>query len=120
MGEKIFSRRNFVKGFTGIFTSSAIAAIFISSGCTSNNSDKSSEETKRKITDCDDLSGVSEPELKKRRALSYVTESTVPGSHCSNCALYIPPKEGETCGGCLLFDGPVYAGGYCSQYQPKV
>jgi len=120
MGDKIFSRRNFVKRFTGIFTSGAIASIVVTTGCNSNDSDKESIKTKKEVVDCDDFSGVSESELKKRQALGYVVESTVPGSHCANCALYVPPKEGEKCGGCLLFDGPVRVGGYCSQYQPKV
>lgn len=67
---------------------------------------------------CDDMTGVSPEELEKRKKLAYVKQSPIPDSQCGNCALYIPPKEGKGCGGCLLFKGPVRAEGYCAYWAP--
>ena len=70
------------------------------------------------VNPCDDLTGVSPEEIEKRKKLAYVNKSPLPDSQCSNCALYIPPKEGKGCGGCLLFKGPVRAEGYCAYWAP--
>jgi len=68
---------------------------------------------------CDDVTGVSKSEMEKRKKLGYVKESTVPGSHCSNCNFYIPPDSDKKYGGCILFKGPVCSAGYCTQYVAK-
>jgi hypothetical protein len=70
-------------------------------------------------SNCNDLSGVSKSEIQKREQYGYVKESTVPGSHCGNCKLYIPPDDKNKFGGCLLFDGPVCPTGFCTQYNAK-
>lgn len=70
--------------------------------------------------DCSDLSGVSAEEIKKRNDLAYVPESPIPDNQCSNCNLYLPPKEEQACGGCMLFKGPVHAEGYCTYWAPTV
>jgi hypothetical protein len=67
---------------------------------------------------CDDLTGVSAEDLDKRKKLAYVIKSPIPDSHCSNCALHLPPAKGKTCGGCLLFKGPVRDEGYCAYWAP--
>lgn len=69
---------------------------------------------------CGDLSGVEAGEIKKRNDLAYVPASPIPDNQCTNCNLYLPPKEGVACGGCMLFKGPVYAEGYCTYWAPKV
>ena len=69
---------------------------------------------------CDDLNNVTAEEIKKRLGLAYVEQSPDPDSQCNNCQLYIPPKEGQPCGGCLLFKGPVFAKGYCTYWAPLV
>lgn len=117
MKNQMHSRRRFIGKLLGI--SALVSGSSVISSCNGTESKKESEEEKGYGNDCDDLSGVSESEIKKREALSYVKESNLPGSHCGNCNLYIPPKEGEKCGGCLLFKGPVHAEGYCVQYEAK-
>lgn len=67
---------------------------------------------------CDDLSGISEEEIAKRKKLAYVNKTPIPDSHCSNCALYLPPGKDKPCGGCMLFKGPVRAEGYCAYWAP--
>lgn len=70
--------------------------------------------------DCGDLSHVTEEQIAVREKLGYVNESPLADNQCQNCNLYLPPKEGETCGGCMLFKGPVYAEAYCTYWAPKV
>lgn len=70
--------------------------------------------------DCGDLSAVSEEDIAVRNKLGYVKESPLPDNQCQNCNLYLPPKSGEACGGCMLFKGPVYAEAYCTYWAPKI
>ncbi len=67
---------------------------------------------------CDDLTGVSADEVAKRKKLAYVNKTPIPDSHCSNCALYLPPAKDKPCGGCMLFKGPVRTDGYCAYWAP--
>lgn len=67
---------------------------------------------------CDDLTGVSPGEIEKRKKLAYVNKSPLADSRCGNCSLYVPPADGKPCGGCMLFKGPVRAGGYCTYWAP--
>jgi hypothetical protein len=69
---------------------------------------------------CDDLSNVSQSEIDKRDVYGYVDETPYPEYRCDNCSLYIPPGEEENCGGCVLFEGPVFAAGYCDYWAPEV
>ena len=70
------------------------------------------------VTSCDDVSKISEAEIKKREGFGYVEESPMPDKQCHNCQLYLPPKEGQACGGCALFKGPVFEEGYCTYWAP--
>ncbi|GAA4320100.1 hypothetical protein GCM10023143_34040 [Compostibacter hankyongensis] len=106
----------------------SIGAVFLGgsillSACGQKKASPDKEKTDKKPAgnsgSCDDLTGVSPEEVKKRQTFGYVKESTVPGSHCGNCGLFIPPAEGASCGGCLLFKGPIDPAGYCTQYAPK-
>lgn len=117
MKKNNYSRRKFInKCLTtgGLFLSSA----YILSSC--NASPGGEKQTDKKNTQakdtCNDLSEVSEAELKKRNSLGYVIKSPNPDNFCGNCSLYLPPKEGKACGGCLLFKGPVYKEGHCVQW----
>lgn len=124
MKDETYSRKEFITKLflmTGTIFSGSIFAL---SGCnskkTSSKKNGKASKSKTALTNpCDDLSNVSKEEIEKRKNLGYVKKSTVAGSNCSNCQLYLAPKEGEKCGGCLLFDGPVRAEGYCMQYVPK-
>lgn len=68
---------------------------------------------------CDDMRAVSEAELTKRKNFGYVGESPIADNRCSNCNLYLPPKEAQDCGKCILFEGPVQAQGYCTYWALK-
>ena len=70
--------------------------------------------------DCSDLSNITEEQIAVREKLGYVKESPLPDNQCQNCNLFLPPKEGAKCGGCMLFKGPVYAEAYCTYWAPKV
>lgn len=67
---------------------------------------------------CDNMDGVSAEEQAKRKKLAYVNKTPIPDNHCSNCTLFIPPGKDKSCGGCLLFKGPVRSEGYCAYWAP--
>jgi hypothetical protein len=112
------SRRQFIGKCLGIGALIAGGVIVID-GCGPGRSDKQPSSKNAAAGSCDDLSGISESEIAKRKKFGYVKESTIPGSHCGNCSLFIPGDPGNPCGGCLLFKGPVRATGYCTQYAAK-
>ncbi len=117
MEDQYYSRRKFIDKCVrkGSFL---IGGVLLLSSCDTNTSGDESNEVKRTGAkkSCDDLSGISEAELKKRESLGYVAKTPNPENYCGNCSLYIPPKEGEKCGGCLLFKGPVDYDGHCVQW----
>ncbi|MEO9052975.1 MAG: hypothetical protein ABI280_14345 [Ginsengibacter sp.] len=127
MENKDYSRRKF---FNKCFSTGSVllgGTIFLnscgtndSSGNTNESSGNANEKKQSTSEDpCNDLSGVSDVELKKRESLGYVTKSPVPESYCGNCSLYILPKEETGCGGCMLFKGPVHVEGHCVQWAAK-
>ena len=121
MEHKDYSRRKFINKILGTGSVFLGGALFLSR-CGTNESSGGSEANKKQSTSedpCNDLSGISDEELKKRQSLGYVTKSPAPESYCGNCSLYIPPKEETGCGGCLLFKGPVHAEGHCVQWAAK-
>ena len=79
---------------------------------------KKSTSEEKIITSCEDVSGISEPELEKRKILAYIKQAPDSSKQCSGCKLYLPPKPGEMCGGCSLFKGPVDAQGSCTYWAP--
>lgn len=90
------------------------------SGCQSDDESSSGEnEDSLAVESCDDLSKVSEAEIKKREGFGYVEETPMPDKRCDNCNLYKPPGEDQKCGGCILFEGPVFAEGYCTYWAPQ-
>lgn len=72
------------------------------------------------VNSCEDLTGVPTVDVEKRKSLGYTSHSPIPDNHCRNCQLFIPPKAGLECGGCLLFAGPVSPEGYCTYWAPIV
>ena len=119
MGGKDYSRRKFINK---CFSSGSVllgSVLFLN--CRGTNESSSGNESGHKkpsISDdpCNDLTSLSDGELKKRQSLGYVKQSTVPDNSCGNCALYIPAKSEKKCGGCILFKGPVYIEGHCVQW----
>lgn len=114
------SRREFIGKCLGI-SSLAAAGTLVLGSCGQGKQGNSNEAKTTGGNPCDDLSGLSQEEIEQRKQFGYVKESSVPGSHCGNCRLFIPSDSdsGQACGGCLLFKGPVRATGYCTQYEAK-
>ena len=90
------------------------------SGCESKKSSSEKEKDERSIDPCNDLTGLSEGDIKIRTGLGYVKKSPVLNMQCSNCNLWLPPATDKKCGGCLLFKGPVDPSGYCTNWAPKI
>jgi len=108
-----YSRRKFV---TACFQA---GAVMITAGLTTACTKKENiHEKNTSINSCDDLSGVPETELEKRKKFAYVKKATDPLKQCNACKLYLPPKAGEKCGGCMLFKGPVDVNGSCTYWAP--
>lgn len=119
--KKEIKRRKFIED-TLRFGSGLVLAPILIQGCRSGAEDSEKEEADHSldVTSCDDLSKTPEAEIKKREGFGYVEESPMPEKHCTNCNLYLPPKEGQTCGGCALFQGPVFEEAYCTYWAPIV
>ena len=67
---------------------------------------------------CNDLTGLTEVELKQREQLQYVAQSTKPENLCSNCRFWQPENYESPCGGCQLLKGPVHPNGWCQTWAP--
>lgn len=131
MKDNKYSRRNFLlkylkagsvlagAGFVLSYTSiNSVAKGLAQSGSSNQQPPKKAVQAVQK-NPCDNLTGVSAEEIEKRKKLAYVTKTPIPDSHCSNCALYLPPPGADKpCGGCILFKGPVRADGYCAYWAP--
>lgn len=118
MLDQMCSRKKFIRKCL-YFGSAVLSSGLFLSGCKSKKSDQGDTEQVVSRDSCNDLSGVSENEIEKRKKFGYVMESPIPDSHCSNCNLYIPPGADKECGGCMLFKGPVCASGYCTYWAPQ-
>lgn len=124
MEEQKYSRRRFIgkyilAGSVAIGTGILVAGSSVSSVAKEGDSGQQ-PKTPQPVqkNPCDDLTGVSADEIAKRKKLAYVNKTPIPDSHCSNCALYLPPAKDKPCGGCMLFKGPVRAEGYCAYWAP--
>lgn len=119
MMKRMCSRRKFI--FSTLSASPVLfGAGLLVGGCDAKKAAKEEEESAASVDSCDDLSGVSEAELEKRQKFGYVSETPIPENRCDNCNLFLPPGEGQACGGCMLFKGPVYPGAYCTYWAPQV
>ncbi|RAJ12516.1 high-potential iron-sulfur protein [Arenibacter echinorum] len=118
MGIKNNSRRNFInKCFSSGCLFLGGMLLFNCRGKNESSGDESETMIQSNLNDpCNDLTDVSDGEIKKRESLGYVKQSAVPNNSCGNCALYIPAKPDKKCGGCILFKGPVYVEGHCIQW----
>lgn len=116
--KRVCSRRKFI--FASLSASTVLLGAGLLHGCDAKNDAQEEEGSTASVDSCDDLSGVSEAELEKRQKFGYVRETPIPESRCDNCNLYLPPAEGQACGGCMLFKGPVFPGAYCTYWAPQV
>lgn len=113
------SRREFVSQFIGASAVVVpIASVFV--GCGKKSESDTGTTADVAPSNCRDLTGVSKEDLAVREKLAYVNESPIPDNQCANCNLYLPPGGEKKCGGCMLFKGPVEAGGYCTYWAPKI
>lgn len=69
--------------------------------------------------DCNDVSGLTEAEVKQRETVMYVAVSTVPEKNCANCRFMQIGTQPNGCNGCQLFKGPVNPEGYCKSWFKK-
>lgn len=119
------NRRIFIHSFLKL-GAGVVMIPLIAQSCKSEGGDSTASSTQEDnanaldVTSCDDLSKTSESEIKKREGFGYVEESPIPDKQCHNCQLYIPPKDGQVCGGCALFKGPVFEEAYCAYWAPIV
>ncbi len=116
-----FSQRKLMQRFFQI--SSVILGTGFIGGCGREEDASAKREQNGELAGfgdhCDDLSHVNRSEIAKRDIYGYVEKTPYPEYRCDNCSLYIPSEVGEECGGCVLFEGPVYAGGYCDYWAPE-
>ncbi len=107
------SRRSFIQRVAFIPVLAAGAA-GVMAGCGGKEA-----ETESALATCENYEGLSEQDLNLRKTFNYVSNSPNANQVCSNCALYVTPEAGGTCGGCQLFKGPVNPGGYCTSWAQK-
>lgn len=108
-----YSRRKFVARC--LYSVALLFGVGLTAACSKK---ESAQENKKTIDSCDDFSGVDVAELEKRKQFAYVKQAPDALKQCNSCKLYLPPKQGEKCGGCMLFKGPVDAGGSCTYWAP--
>lgn len=121
MKDNDYSRRTFIRDFFK-FGSACLGFAVITEGCQPEDAGQKEKEGSGNSSgsdNCSDLSGVSQEEIQKRDVYGYVEESSYPDMSCSNCSLYLEPDPGSKCGGCVLFEGPVFAEGYCDYWEPN-
>jgi hypothetical protein len=121
MSDSGFSRRKFMQYI--VQYGSVILGAGLMGGCGRNEDSSIQSEGEGEqggfSGSCDDLSNVSQSEIDKRDVYGYVDETPYPENRCDNCSLFIPPGAEESCGGCVLFEGPVFAAGYCDYWAPE-
>lgn len=89
-------------------------------GCNSNNEKKSEEKGDDYFGgNCGDYSKLTPADHAARERLGYEEKSPVVEQQCHFCNLWLPPKEGQSCGGCTLFKGPIEPKGTCTYWAPK-
>jgi len=118
-------RRTFLKNaFSAGLTVTGLAAF--TTACNNATQEETTESTAAEaassdtvVDDCADFSQVSESELEKRKALGYEEVTPFTDKQCDNCQLFIPAKEGKSCGGCMLFKGPVFDNAHCTYWAPQ-
>ena len=118
MKEKNYSRKEFLSKcvHTG---SILLGSLTLLDSCDDKKPASADKKESASKNVCEDFSSVSKAEMEKRAKFGYVDKSQVEGSFCGNCALFVPYKENQGCGDCLLFKGPVRQAGYCIQYAAK-
>lgn len=114
---QVESRKDFFKRCA--YTLSSFFCIeLVIKGCNTGEV-KPADKNEIKQGQCDDLSGLSENDLLTRKKFNYVEVAALKSKSCHLCNLYIPAQSNSSCGGCMLFKGPVQSGGSCTYWAPK-
>lgn len=110
------SRRKFLK--ESMFFCVTTLGVALLNGCGSGTASKKDGKTTNNTPPINtrDSSAMTQADINKRKQLGYVDQTPMAEYHCSNCALFMPPKEGSKSGGCQLFKGPVNGNGYCTYW----
>lgn len=120
--KELISRRRFLRkagsfGLLGLGVSSLTA-------CGSEESERADSKTSgggepsTAGDPCSDVSDLTESEIEKRKGAGYVKQTSDPESRCDNCSFWLPPKDDEPCGGCVVIPGPIHPEGYCNSWAP--
>ncbi len=110
--EELRSRKYFLLSCVSML-SSLLGLGLISGSC---NTGGSADGKNGVVDSCSDLSGIGQNDLEARQKLNYVDVSADKSKTCSQCNLYIPPNAASPCGRCMIFKGPVEAGGACAYW----
>lgn len=112
---RAFLRKLALSGFL------VIGGGFLWSGCQGRKDTKSTTAGSKDYFggNCGDYSKLTEDDHKARKKLGYEKKSPVAEQECQHCNLWLPPKGGQTCGGCTLFKGPIEPKGTCTYWAPK-
>jgi hypothetical protein len=110
------NRKDFLKQF-GLVGVSAIGASTLLAACGGGGESASAEQqsTAASVDPCRDTSSLTQADKDLRANFGYIEETEIAEQNCSNCQLYKQPENGG-CGGCLLFNGPVTANGWCKSW----
>ena len=114
MDQSSVSRKDFFKQF-GLMGLGAVGAGALLTACGGGGSESKAEAAP---DPCTDVSGLDENALAMRKNLEYVEVSAVEGQNCTSCQL-VKAADANGCSGCLLFAGPVTAGGWCKNWVVK-
>jgi hypothetical protein len=113
-------RREFLQQFFNIALRVSAGGYWLAACSSQKKAATKTTESRSTAGPCDDLSGVDPVDVEKRKALGYTNLSPIPDKPCNTCKLWIPEKEGQECGGCMLFAGPVSPEGHCTYWAPQV
>lgn len=70
---------------------------------------------------CDDTSGLTAEEIKRRKNLKYTDRANNSQQTCGTC-MHLQPAPGSTgpCKRCSVLPGPVHVDGWCSAWVARV
>ena len=70
---------------------------------------------------CDDVSGLTPDEIKRRKELKYVDRTRNPQQTCGSCNHVQPvPGSDDPCKRCSVLPGPVHIDGWCSAWIARI
>ncbi len=113
--DSAYSRRRFIQKYF-LQTVTFLGIGFALNSCDQKQSTPKPDKAVAGAESCNNLSGLSEKDIDVRKKLGYVNKSPIADSTCGKCKLWLPRAEDKTCGGCMLFKGPVEPGGYCTYW----